>query len=217
MKIAAVADIHSPRFYTEFKDSLKQCESPDAFLLAGDIVNRGLVNEYIRVVDAIEKSLGAIPIVACFGNEEDSDSRHEILQVIGNRITFLDESTMVLTIKRAKLGVVGASVIPNQSLDFTKIRGFFERRAERVSQLLQDVTGKSKYSCLLLHYSPLFENQTSSQSFSWWISRAVQDAKPTVIIHGHIHDSDNLKTMICGTPIYNVALPAVGSITEFSM
>lgn len=99
MRIAAVADVHSPRFFIEFTNSLTQCWKPDLFLLAGDIVNRGKADEYPRVVDAIERIHGEVPIIACFGNEEYLESRDEIIALTGNRVIFLDESTTTLIIE----------------------------------------------------------------------------------------------------------------------
>ena len=214
MRIAAVADIHSPKFFNEFVKSLREIKSPDLILLAGDIVNRGKADEYPLVVNAIERSLGSIPIVACFGNEEYTDSRDEIVSLVGNRVSFLDESTTTLTIAGSKIRIVGASVILDRSLDISDIRTLFEERADRVSRLLRDARTDSSDVILLMHYSPLEEKQSS---FSWWVSRAIEDVKPTLIIHGHIHDSKEKKVVIGSTSVYNVALPAVGSITELTL
>ncbi|MGY5865026.1 MAG: metallophosphoesterase [Candidatus Thorarchaeota archaeon] len=214
MKIAAVADIHSPKFFNEFEKSMRDIKSPDLFLLAGDIVNRGKADEYPLVVDAIERLHGDVPIVACFGNEEYTDSRDEIVSLVGNRVSFLDESTTTLTITDSIIKIVGASVILDRSLEISDIRTFFEKRADRVSRLLHDAGTDSSDVILLMHYSPLEEKQ---QSFSWWVSRAIEDVKPTLIVHGHIHDSKEKKVVIGPTSVYNVALPAVGSITELTL
>ena len=73
VKILAVADVHSPRYLDEFAKALAQHEQPDAFLLAGDMINRGNAEEYTNVLNTIEKVLGTnFPIIACFGNEEYS-------------------------------------------------------------------------------------------------------------------------------------------------
>ena len=158
-----------------------------------------------------------MPIIACFGNEEYIESRNEIVSLVGDHVIFLDESTTTLSIEGSRLSVVGSSVILNQPLDLFEIKDVFEKRARKVSKLLQGVAKISKHTVLLLHYSPLAEEYPDSQSFSWWISKAVEEVKPTLIIHGHIHDSKILKTKIETTSVYNVALPAVGSITELTL
>ena len=67
----AVADVHCPRYLSEFKQSLEQLSAPDVFFFAGDMINRGRASEYVTVLDTIESTLGTgFPIIACFGNEE---------------------------------------------------------------------------------------------------------------------------------------------------
>lgn len=217
MRIAAVADVHSPRFLNEFTSSLTQCRKPDLFLFAGDIVNRGKADEYLRVVDAIDRIHGEVPIIACFGNEEYLESRVEIISQIRNRVAFLDETAIRVSITGSTIGVVGSSVILDQSIEQSRIRNFFENRADRISQLLQDVAKNTEHTILLLHYSPFVKNHDETHSFSWWVSKAVETKKPSLIVHGHIHDSTNPKVVIETTPVYNVALPAVGSITELTL
>ena len=87
MRIAAVGDIHCPRFFPIFERSLREIEKPDVFLLAGDIVNRGKANEYPVVINAIDSVNGRVPIIACFGNE-DNELYHEdeIIELVGNRV-----------------------------------------------------------------------------------------------------------------------------------
>ncbi|MHA2153339.1 MAG: metallophosphoesterase family protein [Candidatus Thorarchaeota archaeon] len=211
LKIAAISDVHSPKYIKEFEESLVQCKEPDLFVLAGDIVNRGKSGEYPRVVKAIERIHGDIPIVACFGNEEYIDSRNEILSLVGNRVKFLDESSTTVSISGSTLGIVGASVILNRTLDLNEIRTVFEKRANRISKLLRDVSRVSDSTLLLLHYSPLDEKQ---QSLSWWVSKAIEGVNPRLIVHGHIHNSRKNKLVIGTTTVYNVALPSVGSISE---
>lgn len=214
MIIAAVADVHSPRFFVEFVTSLGKCLPPDLILLAGDIVNRGAAEEYPIVVDAIDRFYEDVPIVACFGNEEYAESRDEIISRVGDRVTFLDASTTTLNIAGTRVGIVGASAVLESSEDITKsadIRTFFEKRADRISTLLNQVHLVSKKIIFLMHYSPLEEN---SRSYSWWVSRAIKKVKPTLIVHGHIHKPSEKEVVIGRTSICNVALPASGSITE---
>jgi len=104
----AVADVHCPRFLPEFEKSLAQLSAPDVFFFAGDMVNRGNASEYTTVLDVIENNLGTgFPIIACFGNEEYSEVRKEILSVVGNRMLFLDEKSTVMDHSPIQIGVVG--------------------------------------------------------------------------------------------------------------
>jgi predicted phosphohydrolase len=158
-----------------------------------------------------------VPIIACFGNEEYIHTRSEITSLIGDRVSFVDESTTVKLISGSSIGVVGASTLIDKSVDLSEIRMIFENRAEKISQLLQEVAKDSDHTILLLHYSPLLERHTDPESFSWWVSKAVGTTKLSLVIHGHLHDSPKHKVMIGATPVFNVALPAVGSITELTL
>jgi Icc-related predicted phosphoesterase len=211
VKIAAIADVHSPRYFVEFVTMLGTCPQPDLFLLAGDIVNRGAVEEYPIVVDAIERFHGDVPIVACFGNEEYVESRNEIISLVGDRVTFLDASTATLNLAGNRVGVVGASAIQESSDDISDIRTFFENRANSISKLLRQARRESVRVILLMHYSPLEED---TRSFSWWVSKAIKNVTPDLIVHGHVHTPSETEVLIGSTTVHNVALPAVGSITE---
>ncbi|MGY5859560.1 MAG: metallophosphoesterase [Candidatus Thorarchaeota archaeon] len=215
MRIAAVGDIHCPRFFPIFERSLREIEPPDVFLLAGDIVNRGKANEYPVVVNAIDSIHGQVPIIACFGNE-DNELYHEqeIIELMGERVTFLDNSTVSLSIRGSTLGVVGVSIVSEKVKDVGTMRAIFEDRARMISDSLKELADVSDYTIILSHYSPLVETEIA---FSWWFSEAVKNIKPSLIIHGHIHNSTKNEVMVESTPVYNVALPAVGSITTLDL
>ena len=202
VKIAAVADVHSPRFLNEFKTALSVCERPDLFLFAGDMINRGKADEYINVLDTLESQFGSdFPIVACFGNEDPLDLR--------------DEKSLTLNLSDSRITIVGMSTVSMDLRNPQTIQTIFEERARQLSQLLQDASRSSDYVILLMHFSPLLE--TNPAEFSWWVSRAIENFAPNLIIHGHIHNSTRNIIEIGATTIRNVALPAIGSITELGI
>jgi predicted phosphodiesterase len=212
MRIAAVGDIHCPRFFPLFERSLQEIEKPDIFLFAGDIVNRGKANEYPVVVDAIDLVHGQVPIIACFGNEDNElYHEHQIIELIGDRVTFLDDSSVSLSISDSILGVVGVSIVKEKVKDVETMQIIFEDKARRISEFLQELTDVSDYTVVLSHYSPLVDTETV---FSWWFEKAAKKIRPSMIIHGHKHNSSKNRVVVESTPVYNVALPAVGSITE---
>jgi Icc-related predicted phosphoesterase len=216
VKIAAVADVHSPRFLNEFKIALSVCERPDLFLFAGDMINRGKADKYINVLDTLESQFGSdIPIVACFGNEDPLDLRDELLSMTKDRLTFLDEKSLTLNLSDSRITIVGMSTVSIDLRDPQTIQTIFEERARQLSQLLQDASRSSDYVILLMHFSPLLE--TNPAEFSWWVSRAIENSAPNLIIHGHIHTSTRYIVEIGATTIRNVALPAIGSITELGI
>lgn len=221
VKIAAVADVHSPRFLSEFRTALSKCRPPDLFLFAGDMVNRGKADQYVNVLDTVDSQLGSnFPIMACYGNEDPLEIQDELHTMTKNRLTFLNEKKITLNLSGSRVSIIGisaASMEPSepQGNTVSDIQAIFEARASQLSCLLDKASSSADYSILLMHYSPLLES--TSNEFSWWISRAIETAPPTLIVHGHIHNSTRNKLEIGATTIRNVALPAIGSITELSL
>jgi len=229
VKILAVADVHCPRFLPEFKRSLAQFSAPDVFFFAGDMINRGNASEYITVLDSIEDTLGTgFPIIACFGNEEYNEVRKEILSIINDRILFLDEKSTILNNGPYQIGIVGTQgsldkATSWQRRNIPRVKGVFERRAKRAASLLKKIEKNVDKRILLMHYSPCLETceGEDNRAFSWLGSRkfyrVVEEQQPDLVIHGHVHNSTKHKAMIGTTLVYNVALPAVGSITELDL
>jgi Icc-related predicted phosphoesterase len=52
--------------------------------------------------------------------------------------------------------------------------------------------------------------------YSKLMERVVAEAKPDIAIHGHAHLGRSY-TVVDGVPVYNVALPAVKSITIINL
>ncbi len=229
VKMLAVADVHCPRFLPEFKQALETCSTPDIFLFAGDMINRGKASEYITVLETVEKALGTgFPIIACFGNEEYNEVRKEILSLVGDRILFLDEKSTIWDDGPRKIGIVGTQGSLDKATNWQRrnipsIKGIFERRAKRAASLLKKLEKKVDKTILLMHYSPCLETCEGEDdtAFSWLGSRkfyrVVRDYAPDLVIHGHVHNATTHKAMIGTTLVHNVSLPAVGSITELNL
>jgi Icc-related predicted phosphoesterase len=229
VKIQAVADVHSPRYLTEFKQSLNVLQPPDLFLFAGDMVSRGKADEYNIILDLIESHFGHdFPIVGCFGNEEYNEVRKEIITLSGQRMEFLDEQSMIVESKGLQIGIVGTQGSLDKATSWQRrnipsIKGVFERRAKRAASLLKKLDDKVDKRILLMHYSPCLETCEGEdlRSFSWLGSRkfyqVILEYCPDLVIHGHVHNSINHKAMIGTTLVHNVALPAVRNITEISL
>ena len=229
MRIAAVADVHSPRFLTEFKESLRDCKQPDMFLLAGDMIDRGKADEFAVVLDTIDDILGkGFPVVACFGNEEYTEVREEIIALVSGRITLLDEKADIFTIRGLRIGIVGTQGSLDkptswQARHIPGVRRAFERRAHRAASLLKRLAPDTDKRILLMHYSPCLETceGESERSFPWLGSRkfyrVLIKEKPDLVVHGHVHGAVVHEAMIGETLVRNVAFPAVGRVTELEL
>jgi len=216
MRVAAVADIHYPRFYSQFEKSLTSIERPDLFLLAGDIVNRGKSEGYPMVVDAIDSFFGNIPIVACFGNEDYNmfHNEQQIVELVGRRVIFLDNSSVSITIRDTRIGIIGVSIVSERVKEVSAIRSVFEDQSRWISRSLEGLADGTSQTIILSHYSPLVESESK---FSWWFGKAIKGHNPSLIVHGHIHETIENRIVVESTPVYNVALPAVGFITEINL
>ncbi|MGY5877144.1 MAG: metallophosphoesterase [Candidatus Thorarchaeota archaeon] len=229
MRILAIADVHCPRYLPAFVESLEEHSPPDLFLMAGDMINRGEIHEFPKILDSIESSLGTdFPIVACFGNEEYTEIRGGLVDLVGSRLTFLDEVSTTLNLDGVSIGIVGTQGSLDkptswQRRNIPNIKRLFERRASRAAELLQDLDGTVDKRILLMHYSPCLETceGEGNRSFSWLGSRkfytVVATEKPDLVIHGHVHNSIVHEANIGPTLIRNVSIPAVGRVTELDL
>ena len=209
--------------------ALAQHEHPDVFLFAGDMINRGNAEEYVTVLDHIEKTLGStFPIIGCFGNEEYNEVRKDIVSIVGNRMILLDEKSYILEAHGLKIGIVGTQGSLDKATSWQRrnipsIKGVFERRAKRAASLLKKMKGKVDHRVLLMHYSPCLQTceGEDEKAFSWLGSRKfyslVVEHQPDLVIHGHVHNAIRHEVTIGSTLIRNVSLPAVGSITELNL
>ncbi len=229
VRILATADVHSPRFLTEFIGNLKLHEPPDVFLFAGDMINRGSAEEYNTVLDTLEEILGdSFPIIGCFGNEEYNEVRKEIISIVGDRMLFLDEKSTIVQSNNFKIGIVGTQGSLDKATSWQRrnipsVKGVFERRAKRAESLLRKMEKKVDYRILLMHYSPCLETceGEDERAFSWLGSRKfykiITKQQPDLVIHGHVHNSVCHEVMIGRTVVRNVSLPAVGSIATIDI
>ncbi len=226
MRILAVADVHSPTHYEAFALSLAGATKPDLLLMAGDMINRGDAEEYPRLVEAINSTLGIdVPIVACFGNDEYTEIRRGIIAEVGGRITLLDERSTIVEIGDVSVGIVGTQGSLDKPTKWQResvpsIKRVFAQRAERATSLLRELVGKVDRRILLMHYSPCLETceGEETRSFTWLGSRkfysVVMEEQPDLVAHGHVHNSTRHEAMLGATLVRNVAIPAVGGVTE---
>jgi Icc-related predicted phosphoesterase len=218
VRIAAIADIHSPRYLSEFRSALEECREPDILLLAGDMIDSGKAAEYTHITDAIRSRFGeALPVVACFGNDEQRADSQAIRIIVGSSIVFLDGETTIIPLRGRSIGVLGVPLldVSDHSQDKT-LQDIFGERIQSLAENLEQMGRICDYSVLLMHYSPL-STESYPDSFSWWMARAFRQIQPDLIIHGHIHYETKPVTTIEKTRVVNVAFPATGKITEFEI
>ena len=124
MKIAAVSDIHCPIFYDDFLHAMNNYdEDPDLFVLAGDMIDRGDVDEFKKVCNVLFGRINC-PIVAVFGNNEYS----QVKQVLKNNfrsVNFLDDESKIFEINGEKILATDFNQRVDENMEARKSKNFF--------------------------------------------------------------------------------------------
>lgn len=214
MIIAAVGDVHSPRYYDEFLRAIDTIKAkPDLFVIVGDMVNRGSLEEYDKVYNVLFGKIYC-PIVAVFGNNEFQEIRTKIREKYPE-IKFLDDESGVVQVGKSFVGIVGSTgsldtPTPWQKKNIPDIEKIYQDRVVTVDNLLQKLL--TNFKMLLTHYSPTYktlegENPMFRGSFgSKLYEKVIWDRKPNIVIHGHSHRGTK-HAWIDTVPVFNASLP----------
>jgi len=222
--IAATGDVHSPRYLSQFVEAVKRFQGrADLVLLAGDMVLRGDVGEFARVLELVE-GLGSL-IVAVFGNEEFDDSKGPLLERYRDRVTWLDDQAIELSVAGTRLWIVGSRGSLRRPTSWQRrnapgIEEIYRRRVELIDELL--ARAGDRPSILLTHYSPTFKTLVGEDRRIWpmlgnpSLERVIRRRRPSLVIHGHAHHGAR-RALVDGIPVYNVSLPVWGEIVRIEL
>ncbi len=221
--IGATSDIHSPRHFDRFLRALDKLDFSDRrmdlFLIAGDMVHRGDVEEYDRVSNAMFGKIRC-PIVACFGNNEYMEKQNDIRKRVNN-IKFLDDSSTTLRLnipglnRELVVGIVGTTgsletPTPWQRSNIPDIEELYSSRIGVVERHLKML--RVDFKILLMHYAPTYktlsgENPRFYTSMGWNVyENVLKEQEPDLVLHGHSHRGSK-KAWIDSVPVLNVAFP----------
>ncbi len=223
MLIAAVSDIHSPKFFDLFVKSLDlhiDNKKPDLFLLVGDIVDRGLVLEYRKIYNSLFGKINC-PIVSCFGNSEYGPENTELMKKENPEIIFLEDESIVFDIHDKKIGVVGTKGSLDrptfwQSKNIPGITEHYRDRIEKISMLLNDLD--VDFKILMTHYVPTYkilegENPVQFPEMgSRFFEKVIIERKPDIVLCGHSHRGKK-QVWIDSVPVFNVGLTLNNGLT----
>ncbi|HDN01355.1 MAG TPA: hypothetical protein ENF42_00090 [Candidatus Bathyarchaeota archaeon] len=226
MLIAAVGDVHSPRYLSLFRQALSNItRKPDIMLLAGDMIYRGLISEYATVLKTIEEFVGSdLKIYACFGNEEFENKRESLRKIYGEKIKFLDdEAEYIQTNQRviAICGTQGSLYRPTgwQAKHIPGIAERYRRRIETVSKIIEESWKHADVVILLMHYAPSFKVMIGEKKSAYpWLGhpgfeKVIIEKKPSIVFYAHLHNAKIKEYELGGVKLYNVSLPATQKIT----
>lgn len=227
LRVAAVGDIHAPKFMNEFKRSLSAMDpsSIGLLLLAGDLILKGNYHNLNYVLESIEQNDVNCPIIACFGNEEYSGIRDDMRKLAGRRLRFLDDESAEVQVRGLKVGIIGSQgslecPTPWQARNIPNIERTYSERIDRIVQLLNGL--KADLRILLLHYPPTFRVlEGEPKAFYRYIGcdrceRIISKDRVDVVICAHSHMGSPL-ALVNDVPVHNVSLPSVHKISEIEI
>jgi Icc-related predicted phosphoesterase len=214
MLIAATGDVHSPRFFDEYVKAVdSMIDKPDLFLITGDMVHRGEIDEYEKVYNTLFGKVNC-PIVACFGNNEFSELREGIRQGFLH-IRFLDDQSAILNVGGRSVGIFGTtgsleSPTPWQRRNIPNIESLYKQRMDLADRSLARM--RTDFKILLMHYAPTYktldgENPRFFSTMGWNVYENVLiHQKPTLVLHSHSHHGKK-QAWVDTVPVFNVSLP----------
>ena len=214
MIIAATGDIHSPIYFEEFVKSIDALTiRPDIFIMAGDMIDRGKVDEFDKICNALFGKIDC-PIISVFGNNEYEELKDEIKNRC-KKVRFLDDQSIIMEIRGVSVGIFGST----GSLDEpTRWQKAHIPNIERIYQLRYQIAEKhlermlTHIKILVTHYAPTYktlegENPRTYQSLGSKVwENLIIKYKPTLVIHGHSHRGSKF-AWVDSVPVFNVAFP----------
>ncbi len=214
LNILATSDVHSPKWFAQFMRKVEETSyEPDLVMLAGDMILRGRVDEYRRILNVLNKFKA--PKVAVPGNEEYEEIEDIIRERFKEELILLSDEILTLKIKGFSVGIVGTRGSLEQptywqSRNIPDIRRIYSDRVRVVDKLLSKL--RADFRILASHYSVTFRTLKGENPRIWkylghrGFERVIERRRPDLVIHGHSHRGTKF-ARIHGVSVYNVAFP----------
>lgn len=220
MRIAAVADLHCPRYSPEVLGPIlgQSAQEADVLVLAGDLTDGGLEEEARMLAKLVTASV-KIPIVAVLGNHDYEAGKSAEVRTI---------------LVEAGVHVLDGEAVEIRGLGFAGVKGFaggFGQRAlqpwgepviktfvhEAVQEALKLESALAKlrteHRVAVLHYAPV-EGTVKGEApeiYPFLGSSRLEDPLTrypvAAVFHGHAHGGSTEGRTRTDAPVYNVALP----------
>lgn len=222
--LAAVADVHSPRYLSLYRRALEELNTkPDLMVWAGDMVDRNSIGMLKPVLEITRRRLGDIEIVAVYGNEEYRGYEDRYRKLYPG-IKWVNDEYIVLEIKGIRLGLIGTrgaldKPTPWQEKNIPGIQEYYQKLPSRIKEIAENIRGEVDQLVLVTHYGVTYKNLVGEPRRIWpylasrSMEKIISPRLFNTIIHGHAHNGGIEKTMVNNVPVYNVSLPARKRIT----
>ncbi|MDQ3764023.1 MAG: metallophosphoesterase [Actinomycetota bacterium] len=230
LRIAAAGDMHlGPDARGRLRPALETVgEQADVLLLAGDLTQRGTIEE--AQVVAEEFSGLAVPVLAVLGNHDHhSDAQDNITALLSERgVRVLEGRGEVLDVRGCRLGVAGAKGFGGgfagkcgSAFGEREMKAFIEHTelvAARLADALRAVED-ADVLVALTHYSPVPDTLRGEPPEiypflgAYQLAEAIDGARggagADLAVHGHAHFGCEQGCTPGGVQVRNVAQPVI--------
>jgi Icc-related predicted phosphoesterase len=230
LRIAAVGDVHLGRDARgRLRPALESVhEHADVLLLAGDLTQRGTVDE--AQVAADEFSDLGLPVYAVLGNHDyHCDAQDEITRLLGDRgIGVLEGRGELLEVAGCRLGIAGVKGFGGgfagkcgSAFGEREMKGFIGH-TELVAARLADALRAVEHADVLValtHYSPVADTLRGEPPEiypflgAYQLAEAIDGARngegADLAVHGHAHFGCEQGCTPGGVRVRNVAQPVI--------
>ncbi len=191
-KILITADIHSPKYFPRFRESIRDLGEFDAVLIAGDLMERGKIDGLKILINELKKLSDTI--IAVQGNEDYDEVMPRVKEL--DVIRWLDDEVIKVTINGISLRIIGSkgSLERPTTWQLRNIPRITETYRHRVEWLRRTIGSSRELTILLMHYAPTFKT-LQGEDPRIWPSLGVRDLENVIFsnnviaIHGHAHNS----------------------------
>lgn len=224
IRIAAVADVHYPKYADVFLKALSQIDYSeiDMFLMVGDMVFKSRFVYYANILKAVRKYWRGV-IISIFGNEEYEEHENEIVRKFSDVLWLRDESK-ALIMKGTQMCIVGSrGTIEKptswQARNIPNIIQIYKERERRIMKLINRAKSQGMLTVLVTHYAPTYVTLFGEKREAWpflgslRMEKVIKMTKPDLVIHGHAHNSKRNQATIDEISVYNVSIPATKRIS----
>ena len=225
MRIAAVADLHfTPQRYDPIRDAMSHVrEEADILLLAGDLTNYGKTEEMESLLNALVRL--RIPIVAVLGNHDyESGQEVELMRMMtteGIKIldgTAYERDGIGFAGCKGFMGGFGRGVLT--SFGEPSIKVFVQAGIDEAMKLERSLMQlRTEKRVIVLHYAPIAETVKGEPEViypylgSSRLAEVIDRHGADLVVHGHAHHGTAEGKTTGGTPVHNVALGMLQSMT----
>jgi uncharacterized protein len=225
VRVAAAGDIHAGAAERDrVAEAFRRIEErADVVLLAGDLTQRGQLDEVEVVAEACSGL--EIPVVAVLGNHDwHSDRAVELTRVLAEAgVVMLERTSTIVHAAGVAVGIAGIKGF---------VGGFHNQWAnfgeplfrQAYAETTEDVIGLDRalhaiepcaIKIALLHYSPCEQTLVGEPERLWLVLGAdrlaepIRGHRPHLVVHGHAHHG-SFEGDVDGVPVYNVAVHVLG-------